>query len=347
MAEKKTANEYITRFRPELMGIAVLWVLWFHSALSPKVFPVPFINESLGFLKGTGYGGVDIFVFLSGFGICRSLQSHSTGKYFKNRLSRILPIWWTFMLLFIAVGGALWQVYLTLPELFGFATFTGFWLGLSHQGNWFVYMIVFFYLLSPIIYEILKESKKKFLMCLLLMGVAVCISLSCIGDARLIAFSRLPLYIFGMFLAMDKTEKKIRGSHLLLCLLALATGTAAVWFFNACYSSLMWKYGLWWYPFILSAPALTILLCALFNKIQMYIGTLLWCFRKLGEASLEIILVSDCFFQYIYPRNELWFIPKVLRSWGAMIFSVLIGLLFHFVLEKGKKAFGSLKSKKK
>ena len=347
MSEKKTANDYITRFRPELMGLAVLWVLWFHSALSPAIFPWGPVSSGFSFLKTIGYGGVDIFVFMSGFGIGRSLSCNSTSQFAKNRLKKILPIWLSYLAMFVFMVTCFFHIFPTMTEILGNITFTGFWLDMNNQGNWYVYMIVLFYLFSPILYSLIKDSRSKFRMCLILMGIALLVSFAFFGQYKLIAFSRLPLYIFGMYLSMDKQKKSVGPGRILVCLMALLTGTAALYVFYTFYHSLLWTYGLWWYPFILITPALTILLSVLFEKIQMKIGTLLWCLRKMGEASLEIILVSDFFFAYVYPSRAMFYVPKKLRNWLIVILAVVIAMIFHKVLEACKKALGSLSLKKK
>lgn len=57
----------LSRYRGELMGIAMLWVMLFHAyGLSTSILP-------LRVLRATGFAGVDIFLLLSGMGICCSL----------------------------------------------------------------------------------------------------------------------------------------------------------------------------------------------------------------------------------------------------------------------------------
>ncbi|MGN9060685.1 hypothetical protein ACTM96_14400 [Mediterraneibacter faecis] len=57
----------ISEFRTELMSIAILWVLWFHTQME-------FDNDLLLLLKNLGYGGVDIFFLVSGLGLYKSLK---------------------------------------------------------------------------------------------------------------------------------------------------------------------------------------------------------------------------------------------------------------------------------
>lgn len=51
----------ISTYRTQLMGVAMLWVVLFHATFS--------INNPLQGVKAIGYGGVDIFLMLSGMGL--------------------------------------------------------------------------------------------------------------------------------------------------------------------------------------------------------------------------------------------------------------------------------------
>ena len=58
--------EKISKNRSAVMGTAILLIMLYHSkVVLPTVFPYYIVAAILEF----GYGGVDIFLFLSGFGI--------------------------------------------------------------------------------------------------------------------------------------------------------------------------------------------------------------------------------------------------------------------------------------
>lgn len=69
--------------RSALMGIAILWVVFYHFG-----FHIPGIKHLMRY----GYAGVDIFMFLSGFGLYYSLNRNGNlWSYYKKRLIRIFP----------------------------------------------------------------------------------------------------------------------------------------------------------------------------------------------------------------------------------------------------------------
>ena len=87
--------EKISRYRGELMGAAMLFVLLFHIPLSRHD---PFFG-----LRRCGNVGVDMFLFLSGVGLwfswVKQREALAVGMkdalrhFFKNRYRRVYPAW--------------------------------------------------------------------------------------------------------------------------------------------------------------------------------------------------------------------------------------------------------------
>lgn len=68
--------------RNVFMGIAIVMVVLYHY------------NTGLSFQKlfYPGFLGVDIFLFFSGYGLCRSYETHSLQDFYKRRFTGILPM---------------------------------------------------------------------------------------------------------------------------------------------------------------------------------------------------------------------------------------------------------------
>ena len=76
----------ISRFRGELMGAAMLFIILFHVPLERS-------SEFFG-LRRCGNVGVDMFLFLSGIGLWFSwVKNPSVWQFYKRRLLRIYPAW--------------------------------------------------------------------------------------------------------------------------------------------------------------------------------------------------------------------------------------------------------------
>ena len=170
----KSPYYYLSKYRSVLMGLAIIWVVWFHSSV--KIDFLPIGNSAFKFLKQIGYGGVDVFLLISGMGIYHSLEKNSISQYIKNRVKKIIPVWWGYLLIYLVIAQFILHVSMTLSEIIGFTTFTGFWLDMKNQGNWYLYAIMLFYLISPVIHSLLKNSNKKLAMCIVLVIISLMIS---------------------------------------------------------------------------------------------------------------------------------------------------------------------------
>ena len=147
--------DIFSRYRSELMGLAMLWVLLYHVFhLTPQT---PWLQE----LKKMGYLGVDIFIFLSALGLglslCRKKQSY--GAYLKRRLVRVLPLYWLvtgLYGLFLRLMGetSVKTVAWTMSTFF-------YWFDRPNYFNWYIPGLLFFYLLAPACTALLLRSKHR------------------------------------------------------------------------------------------------------------------------------------------------------------------------------------------
>ena len=100
------AYQRISRYKSQLMGIAILIVVYghffyYHSGLKDYTQ----LNITMWYTVGS----VDIFMFLSGFGIYHSLSKNDNPlRFLQRRMSRLLPAYLPFIVLYcgfsLAVG---------------------------------------------------------------------------------------------------------------------------------------------------------------------------------------------------------------------------------------------------
>lgn len=132
------------------MGVAMLSVLFYHMYCWPGE------NQHLSLFR-YGYIGVDIFLFLSGFGLCFSIEKNSIRQFYLNRFRRIIPLYWLQIIieLFIAVvigGGGNFPTE-RLPSFLGLPVIEE---GLP-LSNWYVSAIILFYLLFPLLVRVVRR----------------------------------------------------------------------------------------------------------------------------------------------------------------------------------------------
>ena len=236
--------------------------------------------------------GVDIFVFLSGFGLYFSFSKDSrvTTFYVKRGL-RIVPPYWLGLLTLqvialIRVGQM--NVGLLLEEMF----FVDFWIN-EVSVYWYLPFIVLLYLFFPIYYKAVDTINKKRL---LLIGVIII----CFGSHFIpgleatkytLAYDRLPVFILGSIVAqhiIEESSPRFELGKRQIPLLVFA-------FFACLFASLLYidkyylkPYNLKFY-FYLPLSVLIILLSTLLFKLDrsmIFVKAL----NIIGTLSLELYI---------------------------------------------------------
>lgn len=255
-------NEYerISRYKSALMGIAILIVVYghyfyYHSGLQ--------VYQNLNITMWYTIGSVDIFIFLSGFGIWRSLSKNDNPLQFMGRrLGRLLPSYLPFILIFCGfcfLVGTMnkWQV-------LGNLTTFGWWAQMGSQFNWYIPSLIVMYLLSPLFYHIIKAYEKKSLWVIPFLWL---LCAGCVGTSLMIGVSRFPVYFLGMYLGKEAAEgKKPSRRHLQLSGIAAVISMIALYVLVKVIPDGLSRYGFWWHPYLFSTPG-----CLYFTS---------WCLQK-------------------------------------------------------------------
>ena len=268
--------------RSSWMGVAILWVAFFHCGLSVDVEPVKF-------LKSIGYGGVDIFIFASGLGCRYSLTKNPDAiSFFERRARRILPTWWTFLIicwLLLEPQGfdPPWQAFIGDALLIeGFADW-------HYTFNWYLSAMLMTYLLAPYLSSLAARSStlKSFLLIELLMFA---ITIPFWEHEHLMFVSRLPIFYVGIVVATLAQRGAIIDRRAAIGLFSATTvGVIALFSCSKIFPpGFLNDFGLWWYPFILITPGLCFGMSWTLSKMPSTINKML---STVGGLSFEIYLV--------------------------------------------------------
>lgn len=138
----------VSDYRTYLMGISILWIILFHTAWYlwfPKVIEM---------FQMSGNYGVDIFIFVSVYGLYHSMQNKLTlRQWYFRRLKRIIPSFLIVatMLAFIEC----WSVTDYIKEI----AFIGFLLpNIKYEVVfWYIPAILIFYAIFPYVYKYRKK----------------------------------------------------------------------------------------------------------------------------------------------------------------------------------------------
>ena len=247
------------------MGIAILWIILHHvQYFHMHSFPI------LNYLIRTGSCGVDIFLFLSSFGLYHALESNkSLKRYYYRRVLRILPTFIIFIIikdLFFCPGGILsYENWVT--EL---------------RNNWFISFILIMYISYPIVYYIQKKATYLPLTISIIVSISLTLLLIKFGRCDIhnyytLVAQRFPIFMMGSIVAEKNNLMRInnRGGYICLVIVLLCIPTL----FN-----LDLEYLLYPLYFVLTPLLISFLSIHSIMQIKPFMN-------KIGELSLEIYLI--------------------------------------------------------
>lgn len=263
------------------MGIAMMIVMIFHQHFMYDTLFEP--------ISRFGFWGVDVFLFVSGFGCTYSLIKGMNGKhwitsFYQRRFIRLMPA--------ALLAGLLISPF---QENAGWADYAGLSL-------WYIKALIVFYALAPFIYLSLRKMKDKIWLMVLFVAfiqflylyAILCIHELPFWDAYSLhlAEGRLPAFVLGMAVVVLNGNLKLsKAVWVCVALVALLLGEIAV----ICKNPFVIK-GAYAY-FILPALPLFCCICAILRK---HMGeTLVRAVEWVGKYSLELYLVHEFLYKKV------------------------------------------------
>ena len=281
----------LSKYRSQLMGAAILWVMLFHA--QP---PVPF--APLNALFRAGFGGVDIFIVLSAVGLVCSLSRRQQDRaaFLSRRAARILPAYFAVMvpytLYLILSGRAGWSA------LIWNCTLLYYWVQPRGAFNWYVAGIMGFYASTPWCFARWRRSRHRELLTLgaVLTGLALCQVLTHEGYWQYTdVFFRIPVYFLGLLLGFYVAEDRPLTAKSALFWTGSVLLGAGYFYIHLTRDWIGWPVH---FPdchlFLFTTVPCCLLLALLLDRLPL--GLLSRGLDFLGRRSLEIYLLNVSFF---------------------------------------------------
>ena len=318
------AYQRISKYKAALMGLAILIVVYghffyYHSGLKDY--------QDLNITEWYTIGSVDIFIFLSGFGIYRSLSKNDNPlQFMQRRLSRLLPSYLPFIVVFC--GFMLFTDQMNKFQALGNLTTFGWWSQMGSQFNWYIPALIGMYLFSPLFYHILRAYDRKALWVFPLLFL---VDAACINTSLMIGVSRFPVYFLGMFLGKEAAEgKEPTRRHRILAYAAMVLSMVAFYFLVTRHPGSLRKYGFWWHPFLFSTPGGLYMITWLMEKLDEHKATALINrgLAFLGTRSFEIYLCHIL----VYTVALTFGLQGVLPWIGMGILGLIVGCLYNLLI---------------
>lgn len=318
----------VSKYRPQLMGIAIIWVFVFHSGR----IGIPYYD----FISEYGWMGVDIFFFLSAFGMGYSLRERE--GFYKRRMNRILPTWITMLIIIHVLGVVVLRYRPDLPfhiphsfsQFICWYTGIGFYIAnifnleekTSYYYEWYIPSLLLLYLITPFLY---RQSNKVLGVLLIVALIAGQMIISYYNVYLLSLFiTRIPIYILGIlafrYCCTNAIQKdNIDGRTIIVLMVALYL------FFNLVdqYIYQIQKP----YCVLFLIPILCLIFCFFIDKLKL--GAILSFY---GGISLELYLIH----LYGRPHFLISFIfdNKCIIIFGSFLLCSLCAYIFKRVMEK-------------
>lgn len=314
----------LSRYRNELKGFAILWVVFFHARLG--------LDSGLLYqIKRIGYGGVDIFFFLSGYGLYYSLKKdNDLTHYLKRRAMRILPAYLPFCLVWLAVMLPLSGKGLAacLRIAAGNLTMTGYFAGVDLNINWYLSALAMSMAVAPLFCAVLSEGRYFRLRVLELMAVLLTVGCAYIGNGQYMAISRLPVFALGMVFATPDVQRLSLKKTATAMAAAALLGGAALFVCLEKYAELLVTYAMYWHPFLLITPGLCCGLAWLFDRFPAAARK---PFEVFGKASFEIFLFNV----WLEALGKNYGLASTPSEWlGWSVAGIGVGLAYHWLVGK-------------
>ena len=178
-----------------------------HTCLSIS-FPLcrPKLAPLVSYTKGKLCCNVDIFLFLSAFGLSYSYKENSLSHFYKNRLIRIFPLFVIAQIVCtLLVQYQTRQSASLIDWISNLSSFSYYGIG-GTTFNWYISFILLLYILFPLLHLLIK---KLGIYALLLASILIFVifhnnQLEWQYDC---ALSRLSMFLYGIYFVMNKNSR--------------------------------------------------------------------------------------------------------------------------------------------
>ena len=323
--KKNELIKSVSKYRTSIMGISMLSIMLFHQNFV-SIFPFKIFHFY-------GYWGVDVFLFLSGMGLVRSIENNSLPVFYKHRFIRIVPCCF--------FGGTLkylsYKLFLIHIPILKDGLHIG-WLTTTCLDLWFIPTIIILYSISPFLYRILTQNTILTVTCILLVffysGFVMSprVGFNWFSPVGILVWTiaRLPVFMAGLLFGIKKSILKERRVIY-----------STFFFIIAILLNLMFRFnylGEWCHTCVLlflaiGLPALLITFILLIKRLpKAYIKGI----EFFGTHSLELYIVHE----FIFKAFEI----SMCNNWKffSLFISFSVSILIAYLCKKGTERIKSL-----
>lgn len=216
------SNTVISKERTLLMGISIIVIIFFHYVDDCRVYNVNYNEFFKWWIEWFASSSVDMFAFMSGFGLYYSLKkNYNVSNFYRKRLVKIIIPY-----LIVAVPAFIWRdMYVSgydftyvIKELTFYTLFK--W---SRTWFWYIGFSILVYAIFPYIFKLVdadcgndEDSKRAMddIKLIAIFGaITACLVVISSSNAAIfknanILFLRIPFFIFGAFVGKSSYNRR-------------------------------------------------------------------------------------------------------------------------------------------
>lgn len=298
------------------MGIAMISVMLYHAAIG-KSFDFSFSFSDI--FLWYGHWGVDVFLFLSGFGICYSLKrkKQSVFSFWRKRIQRIMPACLIVGWIHIALASSFSLNAETISQAIGLNV-------------WYIRCILLYYALSPALaWYFSTINKRKALISILISSAIITCATQWIFENNIysikesvfylfhgtimFSISRFPAFVFGFFVADESRSEESFFRKKTYLIVAIIAFIAALIGHTPSLSRLIFGKELRFLAYTFLSLSIPVILWIIVNFLHFFPKFVNKFLVWIGTYSLEIFLIHCLIFRlikelFIYNGNWLTYI---------------------------------------
>jgi len=313
----------LSKYRSVLMGLAMLWVMYFHT-------PVIFSEHNQWLFHRIGFYGVDIFLFLSAFGLYYSLSKHKNiWQFYKARFIRIFPAFFIVATVWFAIQSMSGEL-----NYLAYVSSVAYWFNMNHF-DWYIPTLLALYIISPFVYYLIKRFENSALPIVVgLMMISPILAMWSINANYTVLMGsivRLPVFLFGMYIGyMSYSGKPYKKSYWIYIISAIFIGYLLSDKVNTLLLDKAIQSGVNCYPALFLAPALCFLIVGALGLIDMFVPkfttVITFPIKIIGICSLEVYLLHERIQTYMtnYQHYN--------NQWIIILITFVVAIAMHYAL---------------
>ena len=313
MVSLPSVTSLTTRRRTFIMGVATIFVVLFHSPYRD----IPLLKWFHNF----GWWGVDIFLFVGGFGCVYSLRKNVVRRFYRNRLVRLLPA-----CLLVGVAKTVFHLATGMGRLD-----EGVWPALISFDMWYIPTVLAIYFLCPFLYRAMGSGGRAADVAMTVTALSMAITQVPLPEGYFTEFmlgtvARLPVFVWGMVFALDDRTLSWRRHGLGAVVLVLCY----------CLFHTMFRpngTNFFVYPLLALGIPTFVTAIALTGKVADKLR-LTPAINLLGRQSLLIYLIHDFVYQCLAPvLKQYSAVPQIAKLALSLVVTGLLVVLFDLILK--------------